>query len=253
MLQIKRIPTTDIRVPDELREMKKEKVDVIANSMAKIGLRTPITVRETSNGYFLVTGRHRLEAAKQLGWKKISCFPVNDSKLSAKLWSIAENLHRAELAPLEHARLIKLWKRLLKRRSKAVQNAEPGGHQPNDKGISKVAKQLGLSREKVRRLATIERISSEAKVAAKKAGLDKNQRALVEIGKAKSPKAQLKKVDELSRKTKKPPKLSKLDRRCFLSLKRRFVAAQTFKRTWRKAPAIVQRKFVQFVLRPGSE
>ena len=49
--------------------------------MAKIDLdSTPITVRATKEGFELVTGRHRLEAAKSLDWTEIDAFVMGGGK-----------------------------------------------------------------------------------------------------------------------------------------------------------------------------
>ena len=111
---------------------------------------------------------------------------------------VAENLHRAELNPIQEAEFLKKWERLLRKRTKAVQVALPGGRQPHDKGITKVAKALGMSREKVRRLRVIGNISAKAMAAAEKAGLGRNRKALIKVGKEKTPNKQLQKVRELS-------------------------------------------------------
>ena len=68
------------------------------------------------------------------------------------------------------------------------------------------AKALGMSPESVRRLRTIGEISKEAQAAADKAGLGDNKGALVKIGKAKTPKAQLEKVRELVKAREAPPR-----------------------------------------------
>jgi ParB-like chromosome segregation protein Spo0J len=39
--------------------------------MGSEGLRHPIAVRRTAEGYHLILGRHRLEAARQLKWQTI--------------------------------------------------------------------------------------------------------------------------------------------------------------------------------------
>jgi ParB-like nuclease domain len=56
------------------------------------------------------SGGHRLAAVKRLGLEYIECFVVeNESDDQARLWEIAENLHRAELTALERAEQIAEW------------------------------------------------------------------------------------------------------------------------------------------------
>jgi ParB/RepB/Spo0J family partition protein len=95
------------------REIREEEVQTIAESMAAIGLQTPITVRREGGKYILVTGAHRLAAARKLEWKAVDCV-VRDfaSDADARLWEIAENLHRADLTVLERAEYVAEWERL---------------------------------------------------------------------------------------------------------------------------------------------
>ena len=58
-METKSIRIDNIKVIGNHRPIVKKKLRVIKDSMAKIGLKTPITVRATKEGYKLVTGRHR--------------------------------------------------------------------------------------------------------------------------------------------------------------------------------------------------
>jgi ParB-like chromosome segregation protein Spo0J len=44
-------------------------------------------------------GRHRLEAARILGWEDIPAVVSDGTETEAKMWEIAENLHRADVCP----------------------------------------------------------------------------------------------------------------------------------------------------------
>src|SRR5262249_21228880 len=101
--ELEKLRLESIRIKGNHRKLVEKKVIVLANSMAKIGLKTPISVRLKKDGPGLVAGHHRLEAAKRLKWKKIDCFIVNGDKIDTQLWTIAENLHRAELDAIERA------------------------------------------------------------------------------------------------------------------------------------------------------
>jgi len=168
--ELEKLRLESIRIKGNHRELVEKKVSVLANSMAKIGLKTPISVRLKKDGPALVAGHHRLEAAKRLKWIKIDCFIVNGDKIDTQLWTIAENLHRAELGAIGRADLIDAWKGLLKQQKKGAQVAHPGGRQPHDKGVSATAKALGTTRDDVHRAQSIANISSKAKVAAKSTG-----------------------------------------------------------------------------------
>ena len=183
------------------------KVELIAASLAEIGQRYPISVYLGQNGPVLVAGLHRLEAAKLLGWKKIQCHVVSGDKIDRRLWTLAENAHRADLTTLQRAEHTVEWDRLVQERAKDGQLARPGGRQPKDRGISKSAKRLGLSREEVRRARSIATITSEAKAKIIELKLDRKQSALLEIGKEDTAADQIAKAEEIvarNRRAKRP-------------------------------------------------
>jgi ParB-like chromosome segregation protein Spo0J len=64
--QISEVALTDIRVFKRLRPLEPGLVEALAASMRAEGLRHPIAVRPSPEGYHLVLGRHRLEAARQV-------------------------------------------------------------------------------------------------------------------------------------------------------------------------------------------
>lgn len=190
----------DIAVIGPRRPVNRKKVEELAESISRIGLRTPITVRFTeedieidgnilNGGHVLVTGLHRLEAHKLLGKKEIPVIERHCTEDEAKLWEISENLHRSELTPLEQAQHVEEWRRLtLAEEAKGRQVAAPlgetakvkaGGAQPHDKGIAKTAKALGMSERSVSRAVKIASLSPEAVEVAKSTGMDKNSRALL--------------------------------------------------------------------------
>lgn len=178
-----------ITVPDNRRAIDKEAVKVLAASIAKIGLRTPITIRSNSDDMaVLVAGAHRLAAAKSLGWKKIDCIVLDCDETQAELWEIAENLHRAELSVIERAEQIARWVELSAVVSAQVAQKPQGGRP--ESGHSKAARELGIDRSEIQRAVKISKITAEAKEAAAKAGLSDNQSALLAAA-AVSPERQV--------------------------------------------------------------
>ena len=84
------------------RIVRPEHLAVLAESIAEIGLQTPITVTPIPGGrYQLHTGEHRRQACLALGWTEIpAIFPtLND--IDREIWHLDENLCRAELTVLE--------------------------------------------------------------------------------------------------------------------------------------------------------
>lgn len=99
---------------DNGRAVDQERVKAIAESIKEIGLRTPITVRPTTrvadgrdvDAYEILTGRHRYEAARRLGFVEVQAYVSTDDDLHAELWGIDENLMRADLTPADRATCI---------------------------------------------------------------------------------------------------------------------------------------------------
>jgi ParB family transcriptional regulator, chromosome partitioning protein len=248
-METKKIRIDNIKVIGNHRPIVKKKLRVIKDSMAKIGLKTPITVRATKEGYELVTGRHRLEAVKLLGWTKIDAFVMGGGKTERRLWIIAENLHRAGLTALQRAESIKEWEKLIKERPKVGQDAQSGGRQPEDKGLSKLAKQLGTTREHIRRSRAVAALSAKAKKAAKVKGIADNQSALLEVAKELTAKAQVEKVYELAKRKRagkrdlSPDEVKQLTR-----VKRTFDDAHEFKSACIAASERVREEFYKTVL-----
>ncbi len=101
------LPLKDIVVPERLRPTHQDWIEVLASSMAELGLKEPVVVREVKRGRSkqieLVAGAHRLAAAERLDWKEIPVSLVEASDLEARLIEIDENLMRRELSPLDRA------------------------------------------------------------------------------------------------------------------------------------------------------
>jgi hypothetical protein len=199
---LERIRVEDVQVISKRhRELDVHKVERLAASMAKIGLRTPITVRRIEKNLdtkiFLAAGRYRLEAAKKLGWEYIDAFVMKGTKADARVWQLMENLYRVDLTALERAEHVTELVHSALEDGKEVQAAPPGGQQPHDRGIKKAAKALGFSRDEVRRSLKINGLSEGAKTKAKELGLDDNQSALLKIAEEDGEEAQIGLVQEI--------------------------------------------------------
>jgi ParB-like chromosome segregation protein Spo0J len=166
------IAVDEIEVGSERREINREKLNDLKRSIAKIGLRTPLTIRSLQSGKKkLVAGGHRLEAVKALGHKKVACMHIAGGPAAARLWEISENLDRAELTVLEESELITEWLKLTEEADKEVsaQDGQKGkGGRPKG-GISDAARNLpgkgthSAKRHKIARAAKIAAIDSDVK------------------------------------------------------------------------------------------
>lgn len=74
----------------------------LTDSIKKFGLLQPILVRTNSSDKFeVVAGNRRLNACKELGWRKIACHVVELDDKTAFEISIIENVQRHTLNPIE--------------------------------------------------------------------------------------------------------------------------------------------------------
>jgi ParB family chromosome partitioning protein len=174
-LHYRAVNRADIIVGDRLRALHRERVERLKESISRIGLKTPISVRASERGWTLVAGRHRLEACIELGMNEIPVVAETGSELEARLWEIAENLHRAELTALERAEHINQWIRLRGERGEGEPydraDDKPGqvgpvselnepeqavpvparGGRGREGGVRAAARELGISRTDARR------------------------------------------------------------------------------------------------------
>jgi ParB-like nuclease domain len=197
-MRIQRIFVEDIEVGRRLRPLHEAALVALTESMQRLGQLYPISVHSPDDRtLLLVTGSHRLEAAKRLGWDEIDAVFVTGNEIERELQEIAENLHRSELTALERATQIARWAELT---AAKVGQVDPpsGGAQPAEKGVRKVARELNLERKDAERAVKVASISPEAKQAARDAGLDDNRKALLAVAKESTPDAQVAKVRAIS-------------------------------------------------------
>ena len=104
-------------------------------------------------------GRHRLEAAKRLGWSHIDCIEVEDNLAQAELREIAENLHRLDLTKEQRDEHIRRYAELLKLKGQEVSRQNdakpssptPQGGRPRTSIPAQIAQETGISRSTVER------------------------------------------------------------------------------------------------------
>jgi len=79
-------------------------INDLAESIKRQGLLSPPTVRQKGSRYELIAGQRRYYACQKLGWKTIPCFVRNDiSDDEATAISLVENVHRADMNPIDKA------------------------------------------------------------------------------------------------------------------------------------------------------
>jgi ParB family transcriptional regulator, chromosome partitioning protein len=191
----------DIEIPSSVRPCNATAVVELSKSIAAIGLQSAPTVIERGGRYVLVAGRHRIEALRLLKHESVLVRVVDFDDLEAKLWTIAENLHRAELTVAERAAQITEYARLSQEKRDAavlvqVAPKQQGGRPEGGERLA--ARDLGLSREEIRRAQTIASLPEETKEAARELGYDDNQSALLAAAKASTPEQQVGVLEEIA-------------------------------------------------------
>lgn len=246
--------------PKSSRQLQGDAVASLASSMARIGLRTPVAARPVSTirdgkpaaAYEIVAGRHRIAAARKLGWTEIEATVIED-ETDARLWEIAENLHRADLTVAERAECIAEWVRLTGERVSGQSVQKPHGGRPEG-GVAQAARELPISggtdeakRKNVERAVKIAALAPEAKEAARQTGLDNNQSALLAAAKAE-PAAQVSVLREIAERGAVKPAPSPLND---LETEEQWMGA--IMRVWNRGAPQWRERFLETVDRPLFE
>jgi ParB family transcriptional regulator, chromosome partitioning protein len=152
----------------------------------------------------LVAGAHRLQAALYTAMEYINCIYIEGDETAARIVQIAEDLFRKNLTVLKRAEMLAEWLSLalVNFSGQLVQKGQGGrplhGIVRAARALPVVARSVDARRKILDRAVRIARLAPEVKKAAKKTGLDDNQRALLKIAKAKGRKAQQKRLQELA-------------------------------------------------------
>jgi ParB-like chromosome segregation protein Spo0J len=197
----------EIVIQPDRRPLNEETVAQLMTSIERVGIQSPPAVRfvekmtidgvEEHNVPVLIYGHHRLEAAKRLGWRWITCLVLDVNDVDAELTEISENLHRAELSVLQRDEQIARWIELTTVKSEDDVSRQPDAKPEKAKpgrpegGVRSAARDLNISEPDARRAVKVAALSPEAKAAAVEAGLDDNRSALLEAAKETEPEKQV--------------------------------------------------------------
>jgi uncharacterized ParB-like nuclease family protein len=200
--KIRRINVHMIEVGKRLREINEVTVASLMDSIQEVGQLQPISVHLTEDckTMRLIAGAHRLQAMKQLGLAEIDAVFVSGDEIQLELHEISENLHRAELTPLERDIQVARWIELTTTKQAEVSSqveTKPQGGRPEG-GVNAASRELGISKADAHRAMKVAGMSEEAKQAARDVGLDDNRGALLEVAREKTPKKQVAKVREIA-------------------------------------------------------
>jgi ParB-like chromosome segregation protein Spo0J len=204
------VPLDEIDIPESARPYNATEVVALKGSIATLGLQVPLSVIEREDRFVLIAGRHRLEALRLLNAEKAPCRVVDMSDVEARMWTLSENLHRAELTVSQRADQIAEWIRLTEARQVAqlapavLSDGRSAGPQHAPSGVRAAARELGVDRDEARRAVKMASITPQAKDAARQAGLDDNQSALLKVA-SYADEDQVEAVERIAQSRAQPP------------------------------------------------
>lgn len=196
MAEIKMLPLDKIMLPERLRDVQEDHAFMIGQSIARIGLLNPITVRATPRGqrpYTLVAGAHRLHGSGLAGLKEIATIVVKADQTEAQMVEIEENVFRNDLSKLDRAVCVLRYRELWEEKHGWNKGGRPAEETSvNFTGVSeesaqgqfflRVAERMGLSRNAIEKAQQIGRnIVPELRALLRKTDAADNQSLLLQI------------------------------------------------------------------------
>lgn len=105
-ISMNKIIISDLNVRKNLEAGSEDSnIEDLAKSINEKGLLNPITVLNRQENYELIVGQRRFLACQLLGWETIPSLIRSDmSDIDARIISLIENVHRADLHPLDKGR-----------------------------------------------------------------------------------------------------------------------------------------------------
>ena len=105
-IPMKKIVISELNVRKNLEAGSEDSnLEDLARSINEKGLLNPITILNRQDNYELIAGQRRFLACQLLGWKTIPSLIRSDvDDFDARIISLVENVHRADLHPLDKGR-----------------------------------------------------------------------------------------------------------------------------------------------------
>ncbi|HDZ74967.1 MAG TPA: hypothetical protein ENH55_19810 [Aurantimonas coralicida] len=188
------VPIDKITVGERQAEFQPEWAAAIAATLPDMGLKQPIEIAAQGDGYRLIAGFHRLEAAKLAGWADIPARIVHlddaNEKASMAIHEAMENLMRRDITALDRCAHLaaakdahdQLYPKASKRGPKTRHDAEFGASMPQFSFSKTVARQVGLQGRQVNRLvATWNGLSAKSRIRLRGTNLADKQSELFEL------------------------------------------------------------------------
>jgi ParB family chromosome partitioning protein len=121
-------------------------IDGLVRSLTSVGLLNPIIVRSRGTYFEVIAGHRRLEAAKRLGWRKITCQVVELDDHQALESALVENVQQETMTVFDEANAFKRY----------VDEAGWGG-------VAELARNIGKSQTYVSRRISLLRLPENVK------------------------------------------------------------------------------------------
>lgn len=106
--------------PNQPRQIGKENVDDLMDSIQRLGLIEPIIVRKNNSKYTIVAGERRFHAAQRLGWTEIPAIVTEANPELCYEIALAENEKRKSLNPWEVGKAIQYLRKERKKTAMEV-------------------------------------------------------------------------------------------------------------------------------------
>lgn len=177
---VKEMRLDEIIILDRLRNINRDIIAPLSDSIQKSGLLNPITINQEN---ILITGYHRYTACKELNYETILCNIV-DAKDddSMKLIEIDENLIRAELHYFDLSAQLKLRKEIYERKyPQTVLGGTGKGRKKDTKSfVDDVIEKINKSKSSIYHLISFsDSLNNEEKTIIKELNLTQNDTKLL--------------------------------------------------------------------------
>ncbi|MCR5021813.1 MULTISPECIES: ParB/RepB/Spo0J family partition protein [Ruminococcus] len=140
------VPYSDENGNEQPFKINQKRVEQIAESAKDIGIVSPLTVISKGDIYQIISGHHRLEAAKLIGQLKVPCIVKNYTEDIVYKAVSESNIQRDKTYPSEYA---KIFSKYFKMRDDEDLTAE------------EIAKKFGVSRKTIYRYINVEKLIPE--------------------------------------------------------------------------------------------
>jgi ParB family chromosome partitioning protein len=114
MPQIIDVPPGAIKDPEIKRDFSQEGFEELKKSIATMGIINPITIVQRDKEYFLIAGRRRLLAARELQLATIPCIVIEADHEQAIATTLHENLYREDMNATDEAKIFDYLSRHLR-------------------------------------------------------------------------------------------------------------------------------------------